>query len=105
VDDWIMLFVVVGSLHVLSLGTAIRTARVETNIFLQLTFTGVIVTTNEVANNGSNYLPPGAAELLTPEEVVSAIYGSKMTLILEEFTLATTWLVKACMLLMYSRLT
>jgi hypothetical protein len=71
----------------------------------QFTFTGVIASTNQVANNGSNYLPPGAAELLTPQEVVSAIYGSKMTLVLEEFTLTTTWLVKACMLPMYSRLT
>jgi len=59
----------------------------------------------EVASNGSNYLPPGAAELLTPDELVSAIYGSLMTFVLEEFTLATTWMVKACLLIMYSRLT
>jgi hypothetical protein len=59
----------------------------------------------QVANNGSNYLPPGAAELLTPDEVVSAIYGSKMNMVLEEFTLFTTWQVKACLLLLYGRLT
>ncbi len=71
----------------------------------QITYTGVIVSTNEVATNGSNYLPPGAAELLTPEEIVSAVYGSKMTLVLEEFMLWTLWLVKACMLILYARLT
>lgn len=71
----------------------------------KLTFTGAVVSTMQVANNGSNYLPPGAAEELTPDEVVSAIYGSKMTLVLEEFTLFTTWQIKACLLLMYSRLT
>jgi hypothetical protein len=65
----------------------------------------VIVSTNQVANNGSNYLPPGAAELLTPEEIVSAIYGSKMSLVLEQLNLFTLWQVKACMLLLYSRLT
>lgn len=75
------------------------------SFFLQFTFTGVIVTTNQVATNGSNYLPPGAAELLTEPEIVSAIWGSKMTFVLEEFTLSTTWLIKACMLLMYGRLT
>lgn len=74
-------------------------------IFIIFTFTGVIVSTNQVATNGSNYLPPGAAELLTEPEIVSAIWGSKMTFVLEEFTLSTTWLIKACMLLMYGRLT
>lgn len=65
----------------------------------------MIVSTNEVANNGSNYLAPGAAELLTPEEVVSAVYGSKMSMVLEQFNLFTLWQIKACMLLLYSRLT
>lgn len=69
------------------------------------TFTGVVVTTQEVANNGSNYMPPGSAEKLTPDEVKNAIYGSKMTLVLEEFTIISLWLVKACMLIFYGRLT
>jgi hypothetical protein len=59
----------------------------------------------QVANNGSNYLPDGAAALLTPDEIASAIYGSKMNLVLEEFTLFTTWQIKACVLLFYGRLT
>lgn len=79
-DDWIMFFTV-------------------------FTFTGAVVSAMQVANNGSNYLPDGATALLTPEEVASAIYGSKMNLVLEEFTLFTTWQVKACLLLLYSRLT
>lgn len=68
-------------------------------------FTGVIITTKQVANNGSDYPPPGAAELLIPEEVERAIYGSIMGLSLDEFALFTTWLIKASMLLMCSRLT
>ncbi|KAH8815546.1 hypothetical protein F5884DRAFT_181938 [Xylogone sp. PMI_703] len=74
-------------------------------IFIIFTYTGVIVSTIQVANNGSNYLPPGVAETLTPPEIRSAIWGSKMTLVLEEFTLTTIWLLKGCVLLMYSRLT
>jgi hypothetical protein len=50
-------------------------------------------------------MPDGMAETLTPEEVESAIYGSKMTLVLEQFTLFTTWQIKACLLMLYSRLT
>jgi hypothetical protein len=74
-------------------------------VLIFFTFTGNIIAINEAAANLSNWLPPGVAETLSPEEVQSAIYGSKMTLVTEEFTLATSWLVKACFLLMYSRLT
>lgn len=60
---------------------------------------------NEVAKNGSNYMSPEEAAALTPDEVAKVIYGSKMTLALEMFTLATVWLVKACLLFLYYRLT
>jgi len=71
----------------------------------QFTFTGDVVSVNQVAVNGSNYLPPGEAEKLSTEGVKAAVWGSKMTVALEEFQLTTIWLVKACLLLMYSRLT
>ncbi|OCK80452.1 hypothetical protein K432DRAFT_263125, partial [Lepidopterella palustris CBS 459.81] len=74
-------------------------------VFIVFTFTGDVVSVNQVAVNGSNYMPPGAAEQLSPAGIKAAIWGSKMTLALEEFQLTTTWLVKACLLLMYSRLT
>lgn len=61
--------------------------------------------TNQVSQNLSNYLPPGAAEKFTPDERNNAIYGSKMVLVLEECMLTTTWLIKACLLLMYYELT
>ncbi len=74
-------------------------------MLIEFTFTGAVESAMKVANSGSNYLPDGAAVLLTPEEVASAVYGSKMNVALEEFTLFTTWQVKACVLLFYSRLT
>jgi hypothetical protein len=70
-----------------------------------VTFTGFSVSVNEVAKNGSNYMSPEQAAALTPEEVTTAIYGSKMTLVMEIFTLSTVWLVKACLLYLYYRLT
>ncbi|KAL8786501.1 MAG: hypothetical protein Q9213_002728 [Squamulea squamosa] len=80
IDDWLMLFVAV-------------------------TFTGVIVSVNQVSHNLSNYLPPGAAEKFTPEEHDNAIYGSKFVMVLEEFMLANTWLCKACLLILYHQMT
>ncbi|KAL8863140.1 MAG: hypothetical protein Q9178_000515 [Gyalolechia marmorata] len=80
IDDWIMLFVAV-------------------------TFTGVIVSVNQVSHNLSNYLPPGAAESFTSEERENAIYGSKFVMVLEEFMLANTWLCKACLLILYHQMT
>lgn len=71
----------------------------------QVTFTGVTVSVNQVAQNLSNYLAPGVAETLTPTEVQNAIFGSKFVFILEEFQLTTTWLVKACLLLLYRQIT
>ncbi len=70
-----------------------------------VSFTGVVVSSNQVATNGSNYVPDGVVETWTPQQVDKAIWGSKMLLALEEFMLATLWLVKACLLILYSRMT
>ncbi|KND92730.1 hypothetical protein TOPH_02762 [Tolypocladium ophioglossoides CBS 100239] len=74
-------------------------------VFALVNFTGVVVSINEVAKNGSNYMPPEEAAELTPEGVRSAIYGSIMTFVLEIFTITATWTVKACLLILYARLT
>ncbi|EQL01081.1 UbiD family decarboxylase [Ophiocordyceps sinensis CO18] len=74
-------------------------------IFALFNFTGVVVTINEVAKNGSNYMPPEAAATLSPAGVQRAVYGSIMTFVLELFTLTAIWTVKACLLLLYARLT
>ncbi|KAL8981009.1 MAG: hypothetical protein Q9177_005710, partial [Variospora cf. flavescens] len=72
---------------------------------VKVTFTGVIVSVNQVSHNLSNYLPPGVAEKFTPEEHENAVYGSKFVLVLEEFMLANTWLCKACLLILYHQMT
>lgn len=58
-----------------------------------------------MAKNGSNYMSPKDAAALTPEGVDRAVYGSIMTFVLEIFTLTATWTVKACLLMLYARLT
>jgi hypothetical protein len=41
----------------------------------------------QVGINGSNFMSPGEADLLDQAEVESVIYGSKMTLVTEIFTI------------------
>ncbi|PHH71804.1 hypothetical protein CDD82_6331 [Ophiocordyceps australis] len=74
-------------------------------LFALVNFTGVVVSINEVAKSGSNYMPPEEAAALSPDGVHKAVYGSIMTFVLEIFTLTGTWTVKACLLILYARLT
>ncbi|KAM7211408.1 hypothetical protein V8F06_013208 [Rhypophila decipiens] len=70
-----------------------------------VTFTLVMYFLNEVAKNGSNFLDYETAISLKGEDAERAIYGSKMALAMEMCTLATIWLVKICLLILYHRLT
>ncbi|KAG8672586.1 hypothetical protein FPOAC1_005862 [Fusarium poae] len=74
-------------------------------VFALVNFTGVVVSINEVAKNGSNYMAPDVADNLTPEERDKAVFGSKMTFVLEIFALTAVWTIKACLLFLYNRLT
>jgi hypothetical protein len=71
----------------------------------KVTFTLDCWSINEVALNGSSYMSPEAAASLSPQGVQQAIYGSKMTLVLEVLTLTTQWGLKGVLCLMYHRLT
>lgn len=50
-------------------------------------------------------MEPEVAASLSPSGVAQAVFGSKMTFVLEIFTMTATWTVKACLLLLYARLT
>ena len=60
---------------------------------------------NIVANNSSNLIDPNDHSELTPENIRERVYGSKMVLVVEQMQIATIWLMKACLLIMYARLT
>jgi hypothetical protein len=74
-------------------------------VFAGINFTAVIVSVNEVAVNGSNYMSLATALSLDAAGVAAAVYGSKMTMVLEITTLTCLWTIKACLLLLYYRLT
>ncbi|KAF2460637.1 hypothetical protein BDY21DRAFT_280333 [Lineolata rhizophorae] len=81
VDDWIMLLAIAS-------------------------YTTLIVTINIVADSESNLLPPHfPVESLTPEDIDRRAFGSKITLVVEQCQCVTIWAVKACVLIMYYRVT
>lgn len=48
---------------------------------------------------------PGEELTLTPESITSRIRGSKFVLVVEQSMILTIWGCKACLLLMYNKLT
>ena len=60
---------------------------------------------NEVVKTNSNLIDPKNPIELTPDVISEREYGSKMVLVVEQMQCITIWTVKACLLIMYSRLT
>ena len=70
------------------------------------TNTVFIVTINICDHTYSNLLAPGEdVNQFTPHERAERIYGSKMVLVVEQMQCCTVWLIKACLLLLFNRLT
>ncbi|KAJ8125916.1 hypothetical protein O1611_g7722 [Lasiodiplodia mahajangana] len=69
------------------------------------TDTVLMVTINILADKNSNLIDPAYPPTLTAQDIAERTYGSKLVLVVEQAQILTTWLVKACLLLMYSRLT
>ncbi|KAI0965532.1 hypothetical protein F4678DRAFT_476532 [Xylaria arbuscula] len=69
------------------------------------TDTTLLVALNFLSTKNSNLIDPNNPPELTPHEIKEREFGSKLVLVVEQMQIATTWLVKACLLIMYSRLT
>lgn len=70
------------------------------------TYTVDIVFLNIVANTPTNLFAPGTdVASFTTADYALRIYGSKITVVVELCQCVTIWLVKACLLIMYLRLT
>jgi hypothetical protein len=63
-----------------------------------------MVAINISGRTATNLMGPGELETLTPEDIKLRIYGSKIVILLEQAMLICTWLTKACMLMLYHRL-
>lgn len=59
-----------------------------------------------VVHSSSNLIAPDEdISSFSPEEIKSRIFGSKLVVVVEQMQCCTIWLVKACLLLMYKRMT
>ncbi|KAI0997986.1 hypothetical protein K3495_g10202 [Podosphaera aphanis] len=69
-------------------------------------YTTLVVCLNVIAGGGgSNLYPPGDFDTFTPEQIQDRIQGSKIVIVSEQAMLNVIYTIKACMLIMYSRLT
>lgn len=61
---------------------------------------------SEVVKTSSNLIEHGEdVSQYSRAEIDSRVFGSKLVLVVEQMQILTIWLVKACMLIMYSRMT
>lgn len=73
---------------------------------LQLTDTVLLVCMSKVVTTSSNLIPPDEdVSQYSQAEIDSRVTGSKYVLVVEQMQILTIWLVKACLLIMYFRMT
>lgn len=60
----------------------------------------------KLVKTSSNLIPPeDDVSQYTEDEIRDRIFGSKLVLVVEQMQLLTIWLIKACLLIMYNRMT
>jgi hypothetical protein len=75
-------------------------------IFITTAYTILVVMANIEAKAQSNLLPPGFdVHVLTSQEISDREYGSKIVIVVEQMQILVIWACKACLLLLYHRLT
>ncbi|KAI8631522.1 hypothetical protein F5Y19DRAFT_473195 [Xylariaceae sp. FL1651] len=67
--------------------------------------TVLIVTINILIHKHSNLIDPKHPPTLTPGDIAERTFGSKLVVVVEQMQILTIWLVKTCLLILYSRLT
>lgn len=65
--------------------------------------TVLIVAMNILDGTSSNLIDPEHVPTLTLEDIAERTFGSKLVLVSEQMQILTTWLVKICFLLMFTR--
>jgi hypothetical protein len=71
-----------------------------------ITETAFMITINKVVHYNSNLLAPGDnAASFTKEDIDERIYGSKLTVVVEQMQCCTIWPLKACLITLYWRVT
>jgi hypothetical protein len=75
-------------------------------IFVLGSYTTLLVMANILAKSNSNLLPPEfPLSSLTSDAISERQYGSKIVIVVEQMQIAVVWANKACLLILYHRLT
>lgn len=70
------------------------------------TDTVLMICMDKVVQTNSNLIAPGDdVSRFSQTEIDNRIFGSKLVLVIEQMQILTIWLVKACLLIMYNRMT
>jgi hypothetical protein len=71
-----------------------------------VTDTVLVIVMHKIVVTSSNLIPPDEnVNQYDQAEIHRRIYGSKLVLVVEQMQILTIWLVKACLLIMYYRMT
>jgi len=102
---WVVVMIRMASRRLL-LGSW-RKLQVEDALMLlaMATDTVLIVGMNIISTTSSNLIDPNDPTPLDEANIEERVFGSKMVLVVEQMQCITIWLVKACLLIMYHRLT
>ncbi|RYP09572.1 hypothetical protein DL764_001257 [Monosporascus ibericus] len=84
---------------------AVHDGALGANPRTQIADTVLMVAMNIVSTTSSNLIDPNDPVGLTPENIKSREFGSKMVVLVEQMQCLIIWSVKACLLIMYGRLT
>ncbi|KPM34772.1 hypothetical protein AK830_g11802 [Neonectria ditissima] len=75
-------------------------------LFTIVTYTVLLVVVKVLTYTPTNLIDPNGKHVTLDEEAVKdRVYGSKLVIVTEQMQMITIWSVKACLLIMYSRLT
>jgi hypothetical protein len=75
-------------------------------LFVTAAYTVSVVFANRWLKVQSNLEPPGFDfGALSPQELSRRVYGSKLVVVVEQMQIAVLWSCKACLLIMYHRIT
>jgi hypothetical protein len=75
-------------------------------VVAMMTHTAFLVTINKEVNYNSNLIQPGVdIHDFTRHDINERVYGSKLTVVVEQMQCCTIWLLKACLLCLYNRVT
>jgi hypothetical protein len=76
------------------------------SLFVTVAYTALIVCANKYIKAQSNLLPPSFdIDTLSANDLQRREFGSKMVVVVEQAHIAVIWSCKACLLMMYHRLT